>query len=202
MTSATHDSSDEYRRRTAVITVSARDDEPTQALPAWPATVAATHLTAAAAELAGDTAAGRAGAAPAVADLARSVELLLAELDRFESLLADLLEISRYDAGAAHLEAETSDIRGFRGAGEKSLQANADTEERPAGCNMCLDCWEVTGCCETGKAVTEVADAISMGKLDNVIAEVKFKDEIGTLAKAIARLSNSVRLAMDRLSKR
>src|ERR1700744_2529798 len=44
-------------------------------------------------------------------ELARSVELLLAELDRFESLLADLLEISRYDAGAAHLEAETSDIR-------------------------------------------------------------------------------------------
>ena len=32
-------------------------------------------------------------------ELARSVELLLAELDRFESLLADLLEISRYDAG-------------------------------------------------------------------------------------------------------
>ena len=63
-------SSDDYRRRTAVTTVSARDDEPTQALPAWPATVAATHLSAAAAELAGDTAAGRAGAAPAVADVA------------------------------------------------------------------------------------------------------------------------------------
>jgi two-component system sensor histidine kinase MtrB len=45
-------------------------------------------------------------------ELARSVELLLAELDRFESLLADLLEISRYDAGAANLEAEVLDLRG------------------------------------------------------------------------------------------
>jgi two-component system sensor histidine kinase MtrB len=43
--------------------------------------------------------------------LARSVELLLAELDRFESLLADLLEISRYDAGVARLEIEQVDIR-------------------------------------------------------------------------------------------
>ncbi len=45
-------------------------------------------------------------------ELARSVELLLNELDRFESLLADLLEISRYDAGAANLEAEVLDLRG------------------------------------------------------------------------------------------
>ncbi len=44
--------------------------------------------------------------------LARSVELLSAELDRFESLLGDLLEISRYDAGVAKLESETTDIRG------------------------------------------------------------------------------------------
>jgi len=50
--------------------------------------------------------------------------------------------------------------------------------------------------------LTEVADALSMGKMNNIIEEVKLKDEIGTLAKAIARLSNSVRLAMERLSKR
>jgi two-component system sensor histidine kinase MtrB len=48
-------------------------------------------------------------------ELARSVELLLTELDRFESLLADLLEISRYDAGAANLEAEVLDLRGVVG---------------------------------------------------------------------------------------
>jgi two-component system sensor histidine kinase MtrB len=43
--------------------------------------------------------------------LARSTELLVDELDRFESLLADLLEISRYDAGMAELSAEAIDIR-------------------------------------------------------------------------------------------
>jgi len=37
---------------------------------------------------------------------ARAAELLQTELDRFETLLADLLEISRFDAGAAVLEAE------------------------------------------------------------------------------------------------
>jgi two-component system sensor histidine kinase MtrB len=40
----------------------------------------------------------------------RSTEILQAQLDRFESLLADLLEISRYDAGAAHLDAEPTDL--------------------------------------------------------------------------------------------
>jgi two-component system sensor histidine kinase MtrB len=45
-------------------------------------------------------------------ELSRSAELLQAELDRFESLLGDLLEISRYDAGVAHLESERVDIRG------------------------------------------------------------------------------------------
>ena len=43
--------------------------------------------------------------------VARSAELLHNELDRFESLLADLLEISRFDAGAAALDAEPHDVR-------------------------------------------------------------------------------------------
>ncbi|MEV0375042.1 MtrAB system histidine kinase MtrB [Streptomyces sp. NPDC050636] len=41
----------------------------------------------------------------------RSAELLRGQLDRFESLLAELLEISRFDAGAAALEAEPIDLR-------------------------------------------------------------------------------------------
>jgi len=39
-------------------------------------------------------------------EVARSAELLSGQLDRFETLLADLLEISRIDAGAARLEFE------------------------------------------------------------------------------------------------
>lgn len=42
---------------------------------------------------------------------ARSAELLNGQLDRFESLLGDLLEISRFDAGAAALEAAPTDLR-------------------------------------------------------------------------------------------
>ncbi|GAA0931195.1 MtrAB system histidine kinase MtrB [Streptomyces thermoalcalitolerans] len=42
---------------------------------------------------------------------ARSAELLADQLDRFEALLSDLLEISRFDAGAAALEAEPIDLR-------------------------------------------------------------------------------------------
>ena len=58
--------------------------------------------------------ASRAGFEPQVA---RSAELLQHELDRFESLLGDLLEISRYDARVAVLEPEPVDIRGLvRGA--------------------------------------------------------------------------------------
>ncbi len=41
---------------------------------------------------------------------ARSAELLEGQLERFESLLADLLEISRYDANAATLDAESADM--------------------------------------------------------------------------------------------
>nr|WP_020557846.1 MtrAB system histidine kinase MtrB [Embleya scabrispora] len=41
----------------------------------------------------------------------RSAELLQNQLDRFEALLSDLLEISRFDAGAAVLDAEPVDLR-------------------------------------------------------------------------------------------
>ncbi|HEY0640584.1 MAG TPA: MtrAB system histidine kinase MtrB [Pseudonocardiaceae bacterium] len=43
--------------------------------------------------------------------LARSTELLVDELDRFESLLGDLLEISRLDAGVADLSVDVLDTR-------------------------------------------------------------------------------------------
>jgi two-component system, OmpR family, sensor histidine kinase MtrB len=46
-------------------------------------------------------------------EVGRSAELLQAELDRFEELLADLLEISRHDAQVALLEAEPIDLRGL-----------------------------------------------------------------------------------------
>jgi len=46
---------------------------------------------------------------------ARSAELLQTQLDRFEALLADLLEISRFDAGAAVLDLESVDLMAIAG---------------------------------------------------------------------------------------
>jgi len=43
--------------------------------------------------------------------LRRSTELMVSELDRFETLLNDLLEISRHDAGVAELSVEPVDLR-------------------------------------------------------------------------------------------
>ena len=43
-------------------------------------------------------------------ELQRTAELLAAQVQRFEVLLADLLEISRFDAGAAELTAHREDI--------------------------------------------------------------------------------------------
>ena len=42
--------------------------------------------------------------------VARSAELLISQIERFESLLTDLLEVSRFDAQAAILEVEAIDI--------------------------------------------------------------------------------------------
>ena len=44
---------------------------------------------------------------------ARTAELLHAQVQRFEVLLADLLEISRYDAGAVELEVERTSVVGL-----------------------------------------------------------------------------------------
>ncbi|HEY4624838.1 MAG TPA: MtrAB system histidine kinase MtrB, partial [Blastococcus sp.] len=63
--------------------------------------------------------------------VARSAELLRAELDRFESLLTDLLEISRYDAGAAVLDSEPVDLGALVArvvAGMYSLAERHDSE--------------------------------------------------------------------------
>ncbi len=58
--------------------------------------------------------------------LRRSSELLVHELDRFELLLADLLEISRLDAGVAELQVEAVDVRGTVQRAAESVRALAE----------------------------------------------------------------------------
>lgn len=43
-------------------------------------------------------------------ETARTVELLHTQIERFESLLSDLLEMSRFDAGAAEMELESTSV--------------------------------------------------------------------------------------------
>ncbi|MDR2347860.1 MAG: HAMP domain-containing histidine kinase [Bifidobacteriaceae bacterium] len=63
--------------------------------------------------MAGEVIHGARGAFPP--EVARSAELLANQLDRFDALLADLLEISRFDAGAAQLDLERVDLRAVVG---------------------------------------------------------------------------------------
>ncbi len=59
--------------------------------------------------------------------LARSAELLVDELDRFESLLGDLLEISRLDAGVAELATEALDMPAVVRRAVESVRPIADS---------------------------------------------------------------------------
>jgi two-component system sensor histidine kinase MtrB len=54
--------------------------------------------------------------------LARSTELMVDELDRFEALLGDLLEISRLDAGVEDLASEQVDVRGLARSAAASVR--------------------------------------------------------------------------------
>lgn len=65
------------------------------------------------------------------AGLARSTELLVDELDRFEALLADLLEISRLDAGVAELSPEPLHLPEIVQGAVDSVRAIAETSGVP-----------------------------------------------------------------------
>lgn len=69
-------------------------------------------------------------------DAARSAELLQAQVERFDALLSDLLEISRFDAGVAVLDASAVDIGSLLRSVVTQLQdiaAGNDTELRAHG---------------------------------------------------------------------
>lgn len=67
--------------------------------------------------------------------LRRSIELMVDELDRFEGLLSDLLEISRHDAGVAELAVEAIDLRST----VKSSLDNVGHLAEDAGVDLIVD---------------------------------------------------------------
>ncbi|MGY1652102.1 MtrAB system histidine kinase MtrB [Geodermatophilus sp. SYSU D01119] len=68
--------------------------------------------------------------------VARSAELLHEELERFERLLSDLLEISRYDAGAAVLDWAPTDLGAIVGRVTDGMAALAERH----GCELQVTC--------------------------------------------------------------
>ena len=64
-------------------------------------------------------------------DVARASQLLLSEVDRFESLLADLLEVSRFDAEAVSLEAEDVELSALVADTVAQLEAVAADRDTP-----------------------------------------------------------------------
>ncbi|OBB60905.1 two-component sensor histidine kinase [Mycobacterium sp. 852013-51886_SCH5428379] len=67
--------------------------------------------------------------------LRRSTELMVNELDRFETLLTDLLEISRHDAGVAELSVESVDLRSI----VRSALDNVGHLAQDAGVDLIVD---------------------------------------------------------------
>jgi two-component system sensor histidine kinase MtrB len=113
------------------------------------------------------------------AGLARSTELLVDELDRFESLLADLLEISRLDAGVEELIAEYVDVCAIVERAVESVRRIADT----AGSEIVLDLPDTEATAEVESRRVErilrnlLANAIDHGEGRPVVLRLAFNDD-------------------------
>ncbi|MGH3759703.1 MtrAB system histidine kinase MtrB [Actinophytocola sp.] len=111
--------------------------------------------------------------------LARSTELLVDELDRFESLLADLLEISRLDAGVEELVAEPIDMRAIAVRAARAVATIA----RSAGSEIILDLPEEEAVSEVDARRIErvlrnlLANAVDHGEGRPVRLRMAFDDQ-------------------------
>lgn len=115
--------------------------------------------------------------------VSRSAELLQNQLDRFEALLADLLEISRFDAGAAKLDSESVDLvplvqRVIDGseplAESRNLRVRFAAYERP--CSAVCDARRID------RIVRNLIDnAIEHGNEQGVLVELAGDDSVVTL---------------------
>ncbi|RSX56388.1 MtrAB system histidine kinase MtrB [Bifidobacterium samirii] len=66
----------------------------------------------------------------------RTIELLSGQIERFQDMLADLLEISRYDAGYATTDLTDADLRDTVGRAVAQLRALADAKDVPIRVNL------------------------------------------------------------------
>jgi two-component system, OmpR family, sensor histidine kinase MtrB len=109
----------------------------------------------------------------------RAAELLQAQLDRFEELLAELLEISRFDAGAAHLEPEPVDM----GEAARRVVAAAEPLAERRGSVVHLDLPDQPAVAEADPRRVErilrnlVVNAIEHGDGEEIVVRVGADDD-------------------------
>ncbi len=105
----------------------------------------------------------------------RSAELLQSQLERFEALLSDLLEISRHDANVATLDAESADVC------DLVLRAAADAEQLAAQRGTRIEFRLPPGQC-----IAEVdrrrVERVLRNLLDNAVEHGEGRDVVVTVA--------------------
>jgi two-component system sensor histidine kinase MtrB len=110
---------------------------------------------------------------------ARAAELLQAELDRFESLLTDLLEVSRFDAGAARLDLETVDLAEL--ADRAGIAYEALAERRGASLRVVVGgrpCLVEADARRLDRIIRNlVVNAISYSQSDEIVVRVAGDDQ-------------------------
>jgi two-component system, OmpR family, sensor histidine kinase MtrB len=116
----------------------------------------------------------------------RSAELLQSQLERFEELLVDLLEISRYDAGAATLDADLVDVCDLVRRSADDAQQLA--ERRGSGIEFRLP---ATGC--FAEVDRRRVERILRNILVNAVEHGEGKDVVVTAAIDSAAVAVSVR---------
>ena len=114
------------------------------------------------------------------AETARSTELLQNQLDRFEALLGDLLEISRFDAGAAKLASDSVDVARLVQhvidgteplAQSHNLRVRFASYERP--CNVVCDARRIE------RIIRNLVDnAVEHGNEKGVLVELAGDDDV------------------------
>ena len=117
---------------------------------------------------------------------ARAAELLQTQLDRFELLLADLLEISRFDAGAARLETDVVDLRSLVIRVMEGAMPLADRLGRPL--HLVADDQPYSVECDARRV-----DRIVRNLLDNAIEHSDERGVLVTLGMSTAAVAVTVR---------
>jgi two-component system, OmpR family, sensor histidine kinase MtrB len=116
----------------------------------------------------------------------RSAELLQSQIERFEALLADLLEISRHDANVATLDAESADVC------DLVLRAAADAEQLAARRGTRIEFRLPPQQCIAEMDRRRV-ERVLRNLLDNAVEHGEGRDVVVTVAADRAAVAVSVR---------